>query len=260
MSMPSSSEEVAIRALSSPAFSRVSALRRCSFERLPWWRRDVLGADALGEEARRALGEAPVVDEDERGPVRLDQLGEPVVQLVPDLVRHHRFERRARQLQREVALAHVAGVDDLDVGVAVADQEARHRLERLHRRGESDAHGRLAAERIQPLERQHQVRAALAAGDRVQLVHDHALDALQHRAAGFRGQQDEERLRRRDQDVRRRLAHAVALEGRGVAGADGVADRHVVDALLEELVADAGERLLEVLLDVVRERLQRRHI
>ena len=36
MSMPSSSEEVAMSAFSSPAFSRVSALRRCSFERLPW--------------------------------------------------------------------------------------------------------------------------------------------------------------------------------------------------------------------------------
>ena len=143
-----------MRALSSPAFSRVSALSRCSFERLPWWRRDVLGADALGEEARRALGKAPVVDEDERRPVCLDQLGEPVVQLVPDLVRHHRFERRARQFQREVALAHVAGVDDLDVGRR--DVPTRKRaivLERLHRRGESDAHGRLAAERIEPLER-----------------------------------------------------------------------------------------------------------
>ena len=221
---------------------------------------DVLGADALGEEARRALREAAVVDEDERRPVRRDQLGEPVVQLVPDLVRHDGFERRAGQFEREVALAHVAGIHDLDVGFAVAHQKAGHVLERLHRRGESDAHGRLAAERVQPLEREHQVRAALAARDRVQLVHDHALDALQHRAAGFRGQQDEERLRGRDQDVRRGLAHAVALEGRGVAGAHGVADRHVVDALFEELVADAGERLLEVLLDVVRERLQRRHI
>ena len=55
-------------------------------------------------------------------------------------------------------------------------------------------------------------------------------------------------------------AHAVALEGRGVARAHGVADRDVVDAQLEQLVADAGERLLEVLLDVVRERLQRRDV
>ena len=222
--------------------------------------RDVLGADPLGEMPRRALGEAPVVDEDQRRPVRLDQLGEPVVQLAPDLVRHDRFERRARQLQRQVALAHVAGVHDLGGRAPRADEKARHGFERLDRGGEADAHRRLAAQRIEPLQRQHQVRAALGAGDRVQLVHDHAAHALQHRAAGFRGQQDEERLGRRDQDVRRRLAHAVALEGRGVAGADGVPDRHVVEALLEELVADAGERLLEVLLDVVRERLQRRDI
>ena len=37
ISIPSSREAVATRALSSPRFNRCSAFRRCSFARLPWW-------------------------------------------------------------------------------------------------------------------------------------------------------------------------------------------------------------------------------
>ena len=59
-------------------------------------RRDLLLAEPLGELAGRALGHAARVDEDERRAVLLDQLGEAVVDLLPDLGRHHRFERRGR--------------------------------------------------------------------------------------------------------------------------------------------------------------------
>ncbi len=37
MSIPSSSDAVATRAESSPAFRRRSLSSRCSFDRLPWW-------------------------------------------------------------------------------------------------------------------------------------------------------------------------------------------------------------------------------
>ena len=57
-------------------------------------------AQPLGEVARDPLRQAAGVHEDERGPVRLDQLGQPVVDLVPDLARHDRLERRAGQLER----------------------------------------------------------------------------------------------------------------------------------------------------------------
>ena len=260
MSMPSSSDEVAISAFSSPAFSRVSALRRCSFDRLPWWQATCSAPmrsarKRVARSARRRLLTKMSVVRCARISSASRSYSSSQTSFAMMASSGERGSSSARSRSRTWPVSTIS-----TSALAVADQEARHVLERLDRRGEPDAHRRLAAERIEPLEREHQVRAALAARDRVQLVHDHALDALQHRAAGFRGQQDEERLRRRDQDVRRGLAHAVALEGRGVAGAHRVADRHVVDALLEELVADAGERLLEVLLDVVRERLQRRHI
>ena len=63
----------------------------------------MLVAEALGQLPRDALGHPPRVDEDERRAMRLDQFGEPVVDLLPDLVRHHRLERRRGDFEREVA-------------------------------------------------------------------------------------------------------------------------------------------------------------
>ena len=86
-------------------------------------------------------------------------------------------------------------------------------------------------------------------GDRVHLVEDHRLDRAQQLAAP-RGEEQEERLRGRDQDVGRRAQHLLALALRRVARAD--ADR--------ELRAEPGERAAEVPLDVVVQRLERRDV
>ena len=55
---------------------------------------DGLLAETLGELAGDPLRHAAGVDEHQRRAVLLDQRGEAVVDLGPDLVRHHRFERR----------------------------------------------------------------------------------------------------------------------------------------------------------------------
>ena len=104
-------------------------------------------AEPLAEVARGALGHAPGVDEDERRPVHQRELGDPAVDLLPLVVRHHRRERRRRQLEREIALLGVADVDDRAVGDAVvrragADQEARDLVDRLLRRRQADARSR----------------------------------------------------------------------------------------------------------------------
>jgi hypothetical protein len=83
---------------------------------------------------------------------------------------------------------------------------------------------RLAHQPFQPLDRECEVRAALRTGDRVHLVHDHRVDAPQD-LARLRREHQEERLRRRDQDVRRFAEHRGALLLRGVARADGDAKR-----------------------------------
>ena len=77
---------------------------------------------------------------------------------------------------------------------------------------------------LEALERQREVRAAARADDRVDLVDDHRPDGAQHLAAALGGEQQVQRLRRRDQDVRRRPQHRGALGLRRVAGADGGRD------------------------------------
>ena len=94
-------------------------------------------------------------------------------------------------------------------------------------------------------EAESEVRAALRAGDGMHLVDDDDADRAQ-RLAGARGEQQEERLGRRDEDVRRALEHRGPLLGRRVPRADG-----------DRLGVDARERPAEVPLDVVVQGLQR---
>ena len=74
------------------------------------------------------------------------------------------------------------------------------------------------------------------------------------------GQQDEERFRRGDQDVRRLLAHLLALPRGRVAGAHGGADGRERDALVRGQRGDLGQRRLQILVDVVAQRLERRDV
>ena len=99
--------------------------------------RDVFFAEALGQMARDALDHAARVREHQRGVVLFDELRELVVDRGPHFARHHRFERRRRHHQVDVAFADVAGVDDAgSCPVAVAGPGVRDRARRqLLRRG-----------------------------------------------------------------------------------------------------------------------------
>ena len=223
-------------------------------------RRDRVVAEPLREVARGALREPPGIHEHERRPVRADQLREPVVFLDPDLVRHDRLERRLRQHELEIALAHVTFVDHGALRVRRAREERGQSVDRLRRGRNPDARRRRRAQRIEPLERQREMRAALVARDRMDFVDDHRAHRAQHLAAGLRREQDVERFGRRDEDVRRRAAHARPLALRRVASAHGRAYRRVAEHLRRKLAADAVERRAQVLLDVVRQRLERRDV
>ena len=148
MSMPSSSEAVATSALSLPRLSRCSASSRCSLARLPWcaatcsapsrsdsWR-------VTRSAIRRVLTKISVVRCASISSARRS------IDLLPDLARHHRFERRCRHLEREVARPAMAGVDDRAVGAwcrwSSSDQKARDRFDRLLGGREAD---RAAADR-----------------------------------------------------------------------------------------------------------------
>src|SRR6266536_4543836 len=57
-------------------------------------RHHLTGTEELGQVSCRALGHAPRVDEDQRRPMVPRKLRELRIDLPPDLVRHHRLERR----------------------------------------------------------------------------------------------------------------------------------------------------------------------
>ena len=102
--------------------------------------------------------------------------------------------------------------------------------------------------------------AALVWRQCVDFVDDHRARRGQHRAAGFRTEQDVQRLRRSHDDVRRAPAHLRALGLRRIAGTHTGADFHIGQTEFEQLVADAGERRFQIYAHIVRQRLQRRDI
>ena len=235
-------------------------------------RRLVLLGRQLVEAQREPLGAAAVVDEDDRRAVLADQLEQLRVHGRPDRLarrlgasrrRVQRIQRRRRLLRLDhrldrhldlevQRLAH-AGVDD-PARPLRADHEAADLLQRVLRRAQADALRVAAAvlggdQRGEPLQRQREVRAALGRGDRVDLVDDDRLDVAQH-VARLRGQHEVQRLGRGDQHVGRRAADRHALLLRRVAGPDRDLD----------VGPDADQRRLQVALDVVAQRLQRRDV
>ena len=152
-------------------------------------RGDVLLAEALGEVARHALGEPAGVDEHERGAVRADELGDAVVHLVPDCSfditasSGERGSSSARSSSRAWPVSTIAQPRRVapaptrkraisSIGFCVADRPMRV--------------GGSPHERLEPLEREREVRAALVAGDGVDLVDDHGAHRAQHLAAASR--------------------------------------------------------------------------
>ena len=191
-SMPSSSDAVATTTLSSPALSRCSAWSRRSRDRLPWWAATALLAEPLAQvrvtrsTSRRVLTKTSV-DRCSRASSAI-----AVVDLVPLLVGAHRAELVVRHLDRQVEIAPLADVDDRLAAVAAAPTSNRAAdLQRPHRRRQPDAlqaraRCGLRHQRLEPLERQREVRAALVGGDRVDLVDDHGAHVAQRPPARAR--------------------------------------------------------------------------
>ena len=101
--------------------------------------------------------------------------------------------------------------------------------------------------------------AAFRPDDGVDLVDDDGIDGSQH-LARVRGEDQEERFRRRDQNVRGLAAHALTFGRRRVARTDGD-PRHAkrVAPFLRER-ADRCQGFLKVLLDILGECLHRRDV
>ena len=215
---------------------------------------------------RDPLGLAAGVDEHERGAVLAHELGEAVVHLRPHLSGHHRLERCSRDLELQIALAGVPGIDDGAGGAAVIAQVARanekacHFLDGLLRGGQSDTAQPAPGERLEPLDCERQVYTALGGNHGVDLIDDHGARACEHLPPGLRAHEDVERLGCGHHDVWRTFAHRGALVLRRVAGAHEGADVDFRQTARGQLIAYAGERGFEVALDVVGECLERGYV
>ena len=259
MSMPSSRDAVATSALSSPARRRRSTRARRSFERLPWWAATTSSPSrspswwARRSASRRVLTNTSVVWCSRTS----SAIWSSTSSICSAEVTASSSPSGSSSCEIQVAL--VAGVDDRGQRT-VADEQPRDRLDRSLGGGQPDPRRALVAQRLEPLEREREVRAPLVPGDGVDLVHDHRLGGPQQLAAALAGDEEEERLRGRDHEARRVAQHRGALRGGGVAGADRDPDVRGREPELDRDLGDLRQRALEVLGDVDRERLQRRHV
>ena len=182
--------------------------------------------------AREPLGQPAGVGEHDRRAVRLDQVEHPLLDVRPDrraalgaggragevvgrlADRRHVLDRhddlqldgllRRRLHDRRPAGRRPRNVATSSTGRTVADSPMRCA-------GRSSSASSRSSETARCAPR-------LVRADGVHLVDDHRVDAAQRLARG-RGQQQEQRLGRGDQDVGRAPGEQPALVGRGVAGA-----------------------------------------
>ena len=165
----------------------------------------VLG-EPLGQEVRHALGHLAGVDEDERGAVVPRVLGDAVEDVGHLPAAHHRLELGRGELDGHVEVAGVAAVDDDGSGTLGVDpgQQPCHQVERTLGGRQADAleaSPALGHQRVEPLEAQREMAAALVAGQRVHLVHDDGAHVAQQRPGGRGGQQQIQRLGCRHEEV-----------------------------------------------------------
>ena len=217
MSMPSSSDAVATSALSCAALQPRFGVEPLLLRQAAVVRRDRVLAEPLAQMAREPLRHPPRVDEDERRPVRLDELGEPVVVLLPDLVRHHRVERRPRQLERRDPSSRRWPSSTI---AQSRDRRSTPRVRRGNARPPRSASasptGRCAAAARRRPAAAARAMSARCAPRRVPITAwisstMTVRDRAQHVAAALGREQQVQRLGRRHQDVRRRAEHRRAL-------------------------------------------------
>ena len=224
MSIPSSSELVATRQGSSPALSSSSTLVRSSRASEPWWARAIsasassLRRSATRSAERRLLTKTIVelwlaheleqlgVDRRPDRAARGLAAGEPAR---ADRIRARppRRDRRVRSSTRRAPRCAGRAPCGAPASTIVTSRCGPTRKRPISSSGfwvalrpiRCDGRPRL---RLEALEREREVRAALGVGDGVDLVDDHRLDPAEH-LARVRGEDQVQRLGRRDEDVGR---------------------------------------------------------
>ena len=221
---------------------------------------DGIFPQAFPKMVRHALRQTARVDKNQRGAMLRGQPSEAIVDLVPHFVGGHGAKLAAGDFHSQIEFAPMADLHDVRRRLLRAGEKIGHEFDRFLRRGETNARQPLARQMVEAFERERQVRAALIVGDRVDFVHDDRFDRPQDFAASRRRQQDVQGFRGGDQNVGRMRQHGAAFVRERVPGAHSRANfRHQHAALAGEL-QDFAEGNLQVFLNVVAQRLERRHV
>ena len=217
-------------------------------------------AETLAQVPTQAFGQAPGVDENQRGPVFAGEGGEAVIDQFPDVVGHDRRQRHGRHFDIQVARPGVADIDDF-AGAVATDQKTRDRFDRFLRGRQADAHQGMRAQCLQAFQAQGQVAAAFAGGDGVDFVDDDRVCG----ARAFAGRSRSRAARRGIPGVVTRMCGAVLrMAERSFCGVSPVRTAVLIGTFGQahhaQLFGDAGQRVLQVDLDVVGQRLERRNV
>ena len=193
----------------------------------------------------------------------LDQLAPADRRLLPDLVRHHRLERRIRQHQRQIARADVAAIDDR--AVASAARLRRPGTARLPRSASAWPTGRCAA--VGGRTALRAARATAPDARRACCAASAWISSTMTRARAASIARPDSLVSSRYSDsgvVTRICGGGLRIATRSACGVSPVRTWARMaagsQALRRQLRGDAAERQLEIALDVVRQRLERRDV
>src|SRR5215813_9420168 len=157
---------------------------------------------ALGKMVGDALGLPAGINKDQGGAVLANKLRHSFVDFVPHLVRGNRPQFAPRHFHSEIDPPLVPNLYDHRFRAAASGKEAPNYLDGFLSRGKTDAQWRTSGERFESLQRKGQVRAPLIVGYSVDFVDDHSVHGGQDFAALTGRQQDVQRLRSGNKNVR----------------------------------------------------------
>jgi hypothetical protein len=166
----------------------------------------------------------------------------------------------ARHLNREIDLPLVADLDDDWIGPSAAREKMRDQLNRFLRSRQADANRAPRRQGLQPFEGQGEVRSPFVIRDRMNFIHDDGFNRLENFAAALGGEENVEGFGRCHQDVRRAREHRPPVFHQRVARSNGGSNFGHEHAACARQLKNFPERLLQIFLNVVPERLQRRHV
>src|SRR6266852_235594 len=108
-----------------------------------------IATEAFGEMMRHALREPAGVDENERRGMLIGKLGDAVVDLAPHFIGGHRAKLARGNFDGQIHFTAMADLYDGRVVALISRQEMGDSLDRLLRRGETDAHEPPAGEMVE---------------------------------------------------------------------------------------------------------------